>query len=477
MNDKAFEEAIWSVDPSGLRDPSACVQGHASFDAKHGINLELPLGTLLDREPVNGVIVHGPEPLEADHVYGLSQTGSYLVISDVFQTHRSTSFSGFECQTLHGQELIVSKKPVYPCPLIASFAFGMVGLREWVGISPTRQSYVCGNDGGHVDEMSFKYVSADIPDVALRDRDGVRVTIDCVCTNKGGRIPQFEFGFVTDYEVIISFSEPLALEEALESWVFPVREFLAFCMGFYGSVSCMRFCTADGVRADYYAALAEGEEPTQRDLTCMPLHWHNCSSRLDSMLESWLGFEGFAKEAATRVVSLLADWRLPLELRFLATAQAFEAVTRIGADPYDLQPEEFERMKSAVISSVEESGVRRWVKRILGYANFKSAGALAKEHMLRLGEFAEYLVPDAKRFLDDHRQTRNYNTHLDATDKPHVLHGKDLLVHSDATYLLLYASICLLMGFEPNEVLDLMKKSRWKSSAVRESRRMYGLDK
>lgn len=475
MNDKTFAEAIWSTNPSALGDPSACIQGHASFDADRGINLEIPLGTLLDHEPVNGVITYGDEPLEADCIYGLSQTGPYLIITSVFESHRSMTCPGFDRQTLRGHELIASKRPIGFNPLVTTFKFSLTGLREWVGISPTRKT-VRYDDCNHLDEMAFKYVIKDIPDVVLLEKDGVKVFADCLFTDRGGNIPQFEFGFVTDYRLVVSFDEPLPLQEVLESWVYPVRKFLAFCMGFYGNVSSMKFCTAEGVWADYYVALAEGDEPTQRDLTSMPLCWHSCSDRVANMLESWLGFEGYAKEAAIRVVSLLADWRLPLELRFLAVAQAFEAVTRVDADPSNLPAKEFERRRGVVVSAVEETQVRRWIKRVLQHANHKSAGDLAKEQMDRLGVFADYVVPNRGRFLRDHRDTRNYNTHLDAGDKPHILHGEDLLVHSDATYLLLYASVAILMGFEAAEVLQLLKKSGWKSSAVLKSRRLYGSD-
>lgn len=475
MNDKKFAEAIWSTDPSELDNPSACVQGHVSFDANRGISLEIPLGTLLDHEPVDGVITYGEEPLDADCVYGISQTGSHLIVTNLFESHRSMTCPGFDRQTLHGHELIASKRPMDPNPLVTTFMFTLVGLREWVGVSPTRHS-VRYDDRNHLEEMNFRYAAADIPDVVLLDEDGVKVFVDCVFTDKGGRIPQYEFGFVTDYRVVISFDEPLPLQEVLEKWAKPVRRFFAFCMGFYGSISSMKFCTKEEVWADYYVALVEGDEPTQRDLTSMPLCWYRCSDRVPNMLKRWLGFDGYAREAAIRVVSMLADWRLPLELRFLAAAQAFEAVTRVDADPSNLPTEEFERRKNVVVSSVEETRVRSWVKRILRYANYKPAGDLAKEQMDRLGGFADYVVPNRERFLADHRQTRNYNTHLDAEGKSHVLHGEDLLVHSDTTYLLLYASVCLLMGLEPDELLELMKKSRWKSSAVYKSRRMYGMD-
>ena len=156
---------------------------------------------------------------------------------------------------------MVSKKPMGSSPLVTTFTFDMAGLREWVGISPTRHS-VRYDDRNHLDEMTFRYAAADVPDVVLFDKNGVKISVDCMFTDKGGHIPQFEFGFVTDYRLTVSFDEPLPLGEVLDSWVFPVQKFLSFCMGFFGGISSMRFCTAEEVWADYYVALVEGDEPS-----------------------------------------------------------------------------------------------------------------------------------------------------------------------------------------------------------------------
>lgn len=473
MTDVSFPEAYWCLDPIDFDHPADWVQGHATFRAGRGIDVELPLGTLPERKGSEGGVVYDDTPPAVDHIYGYNQKGSYQVISRVYETHRSATYPGMKRQTLHGDEMIVSKKAVAPNPLISTITFGMDGLREWVGVSPTRSRYKP-NDGGGIDQLQFSYDSADVPDVVIHDADGVRIAIDFFWTSKGGYIPLFERSFVSDYKVSISFSEPIRLAVVRERWVKPLWDFLCFCMGFHGSLTSVSFVTTDGTKADYYAAFAEGKSPTPNDLRSMPLGWQAHSDRIDSMFNSWLGFEGYQKEAAVRAVSMLYDWKLPLELSFISVAQAFEAISRVGADPYDLDPAEFDRRLQEILFSISDGKLRKWAKGKMRYCNNKSANQLAQQELSELGAYADYIVPDRNRFLKDHRDTRNYNTHLDDTDKPNVLHGRELLANRDATFMLLYGSICMSMGLTPEEVLEAVKRSNFKSDYVHRARELYG---
>lgn len=472
MKDMSFSEAYWCLEPIDFNHPNGWVQGNATFRAGHGVDVEIPLGTLLECKTSDGDVVYDDTPPAVDHIYGYSQKGSYQVVTHVCETHRSATYPGMKRQTLCGDEMIVSKKAVAPDPLVSTITFGMDGLREWVGVSPTRSRYKQ-NDGGGIDQLQFIYDSADVPDVVIHDADGIRIAIDYFWTSKGGPIPLFERSFISDYKVSISFSEPIRLAPALDQWVYPLRDFLCFCMGFHGSLTSLSFVTADGVNGDYYAVFAEGKSPTPNDLRSMPLGWRDHSDRIGCMFNNWLGFEGYEKEAAVRAVSMLYDWKLPLELSFISVAQAFEAISRVGVDPYDLDPAEFDRRMQEILSSISDSKLRKWVKRKMKYCNNKSANQLAQQELTELGVYADYIVPDRTRFLKDHRDTRNYNTHLSDNDKPNVLHGRELLANRDATFMLLYGSICMSMGLKPEEILEAVKKSNFKSDFVRRARELY----
>lgn len=192
------------------------------------------------------------------------------------------------------------------------------------------------------------------------------------------------------------------------------------------------------------------------------------------MLNVWFDLDGHAADAAIRAVALLSDWDMPIELEFLAVAQAFEAVTQVGATFLDLAKDEFRRRKRIVKESIEEDDVRDWVLEKIGQKNYRQANDLARDQLAKLGSFAKYVVAESERYLKEHRDTRNYYTHLGHEGKREVLHGVELVANRDATYLLLYASVCLLIGLGADEILELVKKSGFKSDSFYRARKRYG---
>lgn len=93
--------------------------------------------------------------------------------------------------------------------------------------------------------------------------------------------------------------------------------------------------------------------------------------------------------------------------------------------------------------------------------------------MALLGDVVEHVIPNKGLYLKDHRDTRNYYTHLDSDGKTNVLHGEDLVANCDATYLLLYASICRLMGIGPSEFLSILESAWFGSNMVYRARKRY----
>ena len=63
MENKTFTTALWSESLEELKDLGQTVQGTVSYKGSGGLDLEIPLGCLIDREPVNDVVVHGVSKL------------------------------------------------------------------------------------------------------------------------------------------------------------------------------------------------------------------------------------------------------------------------------------------------------------------------------------------------------------------------------------------------------------------------------
>lgn len=163
-----------------------------------------------------------------------------------------------------------------------------------------------------------------------------------------------------------------------------------------------------------------------------------------------------------------------IDALFSATANAFEAITRIGVNPYSISPAEHRNRIERIVARIEDEETRRWLKQKLSFSNLKSAHELAWEQLDRLGPVAAYLIPDKDRYLKEHRDTRNYYSHLDPRNKSHILKpGRELAVNAEATHLLLYFSICLLLGLHTEDILTAIKESRFKEYSIYRIQKQY----
>jgi len=473
-------ESIWSLEPKLLNHPDGCTQGHAEFDADRFIRLSIPLGQLLGEDGELSTSFSLDGDFGADAVFGLSQDGYYQTLIDVHGLKLGFSAPGFCAQSLCGTQLYVSRKIIEPNPRIARFVLEMAGLREWVGQSPFIECFTPKEGGGFWKRYSLSYSDEDVPEVILLDSSGIKITLEHRWTVKGGALPTARFihSCESDYDLVLSFNSPISLDKAFFEWAMPIRSFLCFCMGMRSIVRNMHFTTSEGVTADYYVPLVDGEEPSDDELRQMPISWSNYSGKIPRMLEQWLALEDQAKEAAKRAVSLLERKNVSIDTFFLANAQAFEAITRVGVEQKELSQEEYNRRIACVEHSGLEPKIIKWIKRKMKHANSISANELAEQRIKMLGEYGKYVVPDTESYLQEHRDTRNYYTHLDANGKSHILsEGIDAIINADATYMLLYGSVCQLLGFEPDELLAAVKFSRFKWSSVDRSRKRYRLEK
>ena len=460
-----------------FNQPGSCLQGHADFLADSSIRVTIPIGQLLgdDDQPHQSLL---NDDVKADAIYGLSQDGYYQTLIDVRGVGGGYSAPGFAEQCLSGTQLYVSRKIIEPNPTITSFTVKMAGLREWVRISPFVERYTPREDGSLCKQYSFSFSEEDIPKVILFESDNTKVTLEHNWVLKGGSLPTAHFVHCceSDYDLSFSFHSPIHLDDAFRNWVLPVRSFICFCMGMRSIVRKMQFLTTGGAKAEFYIPLVDGREPRDSDLRQMPITWSSYGEMIPAMLSRWLELGGQAKDAAKRSVSLLDRDYVTVDTFFLATAQAFEAISRVGVDQNELDQDEFNRRLRCIETSGLEPKIIKWTKRKLKYANNKSATELAKTRIEMLGSYGRFVLPNAEPYLREHRDTRNYFTHLDPTGKTHILSdGLDAIINADTTYLLLYGAICQLLGFDPDTLVEAFKQSGFKWSSIMRSQERYGI--
>lgn len=149
------------------------------------------------------------------------------------------------------------------------------------------------------------------------------------------------------------------------------------------------------------------------------------------MLSAYISLDGYIKDATRRTVALLNNWNVPIDLIFLASAQAFEAYAHMDA------------------AKKEEHRGR-----------LRSKGH--EKHLLdRLEPFTSSLILNKEEFLNHHQNNRNGYTHLNRSEQ--TLTGEDLYWHTEAVQLIDFAAAMNAIGLSPDEILQALQDSQFKS--------------
>ena len=476
MNETSFPGAQWANRFEDLEDETKQVTGMLSFDGNGPLHLDIPIGVLMDwpREPIEGGYVqfHAADGLQQDQVFGYSQKGDYCVLRDVSSPGPSMAAPGYKCQSLYAQSMLVSKQPIDPNPIVASISLKLPGLREWVGRVPFDASMTF--EESELKSIDFHFSSDSLSKVVLFDTDAIRVSIDFTGTKKGSPLPAYSFEFESDCQLSFDFPESnISLDDALDQWVFRTVDFLAFCMGFRYSITEIDFNTIDGIKGRYYAPLLGVHgTPGSGQIQRMPFP---LSSIEDThiLLGNWFTFEPYARNASKLLVSLMYDWKMPLDTVFLISAQAFEAASRIGVDDRELDDEQFEKKLNEIKESNLSSKTRKWVLYKLKNAKWKTANQLVDGLFERLKPVVAYVVPDVEKFKREHREHRDSFTHRRDIDERVKLTNEDLYWHTGAVRVLAYAAIASALGISPEASLKRLQESSFCGTEIMHSRRLY----
>lgn len=476
MESKEFTAALWSLSPNVIEDPNETL-GMLTFKRDELLILEIPAGVLLDwpKIPIEGGYMqsHTADGLHADQVYGFSQNGDYYLLREVSSPGPGISCPGMEKQTLRGTSLFVSREPLEANPVVKSITVKFPGLREWLGVIPfdVSMKFEC----NRVSSIDFKCDLTKANSIILFENDEIEISINLINIHKGGPTPSYSFEFETDCEMEISFKkEESNFDDCMERWVHNAISFLAFCTGFKYSIDNLIIETSKGVKAEYYALFVGAPgAPVFSQLQSMPFPYQKIKEKISIMISNWYGFDSYLRNRSTLLTSLMNKWNMPLDMLFLASAQAFEAASRSGVDECEISEDDLRERLEAIKNSDLKSTFKKWACYKLKYARWRSANSLAKELIRKLDGFAAYVVPDSNRFLKDHRTHRDAYTHRRSLSESESLSNEELYYHMEAVQLLTYGAIALNVGLEPNEIVAYFEESRYRWYCFYRSRKQY----
>lgn len=491
MKETKFKPAVWRTSLDGLREAIGRVGsdgdeansndaqvGLLSFDKGLSLSLEVPFGTLIDREYIefaNGVRGYTGGYEDVDAVFGFSQDGKWYVLKDAYVSNWSESMPGFSSQRIEGNSLTVSNQPISNKLAIKSVAVQFDGFTKWFrNFNITRKYEMKKDEAGNYagcEKVVYEYEPPE--STTLFQNDNLSITVAQSGIEDGGPVINSKAALSVVSRLVISYAEPTELEEAVQTVVHQMRGLVALLTGVYCSVDEVKaFSPDEGLSVDYYAPFIKREHPVSNDeVMHMPFPFPIIQDKIPLVIERWFSLCPDAVNAATILVSCLDGSIMSVDLTFIACASALEALSRVGVNQERFTQEDFEANMAAALSSIEDGEFREWLGRIT--FNRKSAGSLARKLMNGLKPFSSYLIPDAERFLRDHRLCRNAYVHRDGLESDGVLKGEDLYYHTKAVWFLCYAAILNLIGISPEESLQAIEGSHYEDGAISQIRRQY----
>lgn len=482
MESEVFPTGFWVADYDSLpgsRDTG--VQGTVTFHCSEGVQLDIPAGVLVDtRTKISeGHFVYG-EPKETAAVYGGLVDGRYCTLRHVsVGSSLALLAMGHQQQKLIAQSMIVSDEPVDFNPVVSRVVFSFPALRTWSKGSPIRGEQVI-DSKGFFNRYSCAVDAKDMEPLKLYEANDCQIEVIRKVSELGSCITNDEVHLVYQCELAISFNRATQdFDTALHEWVVPIWNLISFLSCTRSSISSVEFTCADsGVHCAYYAPFLGKEEMSDKDCRDQaPFSLDGIGSRISEVIERWFGADGDLKRGADIVIGLLDEWSMPINLQFVACASSLEALSRVGRDDEEFPKEELARRLQVVQDSTDiDSKTKGWVRyRLQNGGNRKPADELAKGLFDTLGDYASYIVPDAGSFLKDHRTYRNAYVHQneDILSDPRDL--ECLYDNTWATWFLCYGAIAQELGFEPLEIVNAMKNSRYKSGLIQRARKRYAL--
>lgn len=460
MEDKQFECALWGTSWDEALAEGSSEQGVASFSGNHGIRLEIPFGEVLPSDVLGQTKV-------ADYLYGFSRNGDYLVLKGARSHGVSESFPGGKKQNVSADCILKSRKQFDPDIGVQSVTLRLKGLREWVGEAPITAIHY-----GAEKKLDVQMDIDNAPSIVLHENNP-RISIEHCVTTSALTTKGINMGH--DCLLSIRFEIPRSIEDILQNVIQPTQSFLSFCIGKHASIMELKFRQIDAMSdIDYYSCFVSSEKVVS-DTDNMPLSYHRIKNDLSDAFSAWLNFEDDLERGSSLLVSLLTiEWKMPIDLQFLAAAQMLETLARYKRATEELSVDVFENYLAIVSSSIEDEVVREWVLKKLEHSNYVSQRKLLKDLLDDLGEYSDFLIQDKKRFLNNHLLLRNAYTHRSSDcESPKLLKGGELYWHMQAVLFLSYGAVLMYLKYTPEEVVDIFTKSSFEWYKIARIKELY----
>ena len=465
MEDTNFGAAIWSYDWQGLQQDESCPQGTANL-SDDSVVLNLPFDQLLAGGATSDFEATYPD--NADFLYGFTQDGYYLSLTDATQYRTSTHIPGGIEQTIHGRYLLASHKTFDPTSNIEHAAIRFHHLRNWVAKSP----FITEMTTNPLRFSAIKYDkdNKDKYDLLLLDDNQVTARLRHIIG-----IPSNGVGDITishDVVIDLEFKQTTKLRD-LVGKALSLGRFLSFCLGFYAELKELQCITesSDSI-IRVYGTFPKAKPQGSSRLASIPFKLTDIEDTIGTHMSKWLNAPNLLKESSSIIVSLMANnWDMPFNLNIIAASQALEALSKLDTDTKSLDDAQYERYRTVVLSGVSDHKIREWAGNKLN-SNRKGQKKLLQEMIERYSAYLAWLVGDGKAFVKEHVNSRNSFIHIGNTEQDKEGWEREYW-HYRATIFVCYLVICANLGIPAEKVLNRLHTSSFENYAISKVRKIY----
>lgn len=468
MQTTDFKTGIWGKSWDDVfSDDSKDIQGVANLTSE-GVFLDIPFGSILGDE---GVFIFGQEaePTTADCLYGFTQKGEHLVIVDAVSSGLSMSMPGSRSQRILGQWLLCGRDQFDPAAGIERINLRMRGLREWASSAPF--SVGIDSSTGVFRSLEYDYENRDSYNHVLFKSEDIEVELYHVFTTSSLTVKGF--GVEHDCEIAITTNGALGFSEALDK-VIALSRFLTLSQGYLAEVEEIRFGFEgyDG-SVKCYGPLLSCAAPSEESIRRSPFHMESMVDELQGVLGKCLDGDDELREPIALLSSLLSNtWRMPIDLRYLASAQCLEALSKIGVDTNSIAPELHRQYRETIKESVGDADLREWLISKTS-SNNKGQDRLIKELLARYPKTVEKFIGDEKAFAKMNTACRNAYTHRGGGRGPSVLSGEELYLHTEAVTLLCLIVLWSKLGVPEEKTVSCIESSHFKNGVLHRLKGLY----
>lgn len=393
--------AKWNVNAESLLSGSDGVFGICRFDEESDCaSLEVPFGDISESRQLheNGFAVGTIFSDHYEYLFGITQDGKFLVLSDVMSHGVGASHPGATYEKFSARTVLSSCRLFDPSSDVVEAEFSFDGLLDWINYLRMPKL---------IDGSACMSCADEALTVPLYNSERCSVTLEY-----GSRqLQQYRecatFSYFAKFH--LSFSSDVSLDDFWANEFSCIQSFMAFCFGFFPAASWMRVKYKG---CEFWADVHRGtfspqHKKIQRGQT--PVPYRQLGDEFPNVFTKWLDMVGDEAKARNLFSSLLCNWKMPLDFQLFAANTMLEALSRAN-DENIFSDDDWRRLRQPILD-VADASIRNRVQGLLELLRHRSYSQLLDKAYNESADWGKRAIPDWSKFKKEQCRLRNIGAH------------------------------------------------------------------